>query len=182
MTASSSLVLQSTVPTYTARQRRGKAKTGQEKTRQRQGKAGRGQDTTVLPSLLTGLELEQEIESSRTKYLPGTHVVPHSTCRCGLFYGLLLVLAVSTASAQTPSLINQDCRPCSHQNSEPPSIERHRHLIFFFCQLLLESSPKLTGIPSLLFFLFLLRPIHSRLSLSSIVPSNALGPRRLRRN
>lgn len=153
------------------------ARRGQGKDKARQGEAGQGQDTAVI----AGLELDKK--SSRTKYLPGTHVVPHSTCRCcGLFYGLLLVLVVSTASAQTPSLINQDCRPCSHQNSEPPSIERHRHLIFFFCQLLLESSPSLPGSRHSSFSFFYFVPSIPVSLFLFHCPIQRIGPRRLRRN
>lgn len=128
-------------------------------------KAGQGQDIAVVAGL----------GRNRVAQVPAKY--PRRTtfnCRCcGLFYGLLLVLVVSTTSAQTPSLINQDCRPCSHQNSEPPSIERHRHLIFFSCQLLLESSPSLPGsrhssfsffyfVPSIPVHLFLFHcPIHA---------------------
>lgn len=89
-----------------------------------------------------------------------------------------------------PPIFNQDCRPCTHQNSEsePPSIERHRHLIFFSCLLFApEELPKLTRIPSHLLFSFLFYfvssiPVLPFLSSSSHYHSQRIGPRRVRRN
>lgn len=106
-----------------------------------------------------------------------------SACTCGTH---------PQAPRPPPSLI-KTAGPCTHQNSEsePPSIERHRHLIFFSCHLLLKSSPKLTRIPSHLFIFFPSStwshpfpsfPFLFSLSQTRHYHSQRIGPRRVRRN
>lgn len=91
-----------------------------------------------------------------------------------------------------PPIFNQDCRPCTHQNSEsePPSIERHRHLIFFSCHLLLKSSPSLQGFRHTSCFRSFFYFVSSIPVLPFLFPSSQtryyhsqrIGPRRVRRN
>lgn len=92
---------------------------------------------------------------------PSTCQVPTSYQRCDLFDGL-------GAPPQAPRPCSVPIQslpgPATHENSEPPSIEGHRRLIFFFLPVAPGELPKLTRIPSLLLFfpLLLSRPIHSR--------------------